>query len=777
MTETRSLLLLFKHSIFVLLGLVLALSAHATTEDTQTKTRSNPVIAKPEAFKVQRQSGGLAYQYEIELPEAAGIAPRLKLSFNSLNGNGEVGRGWALNSSHIERSTRKGLPTYAAPASGLDTFELEGSLLVPDPSDANRFHLQQNDHRRILYRPGSDSWEVTDTDGTRYLYGSRSEAQSTIRNYGRQPELPLGTFRWSLDTVIDPRGNWYEIDYESETYSHRQASGGTIKYTMNNHLHQIRYSFHSSESSNRKRRIVDFQWGMRGEGEHNDDRPTSYRSGFKIQISQRLTDIIVGTDSEGDNQIDARIARYELRYDPKPSWNPSWDGTPGEPGDPMLPIFSRLSEIQRYGATDADVFPGSMKFNYKRPDHTVSSNGEFGRGWQEDYQTHSSWSGFIGRGRKPPSGLDILSGPDFQPWGSTYPNYESQIEFLDMDNDGLVDRVYVDEEGRWTSQKLHARTESASPGFQADQAWYWHCGDGGSLSETCPGWSSNIKYRHPYSSNSDTFDINGDGLPDHVVASNTGSGYEWHVFKNLGRSCGGTGDTWYAGCFAPVEIWAAPGPIHDIEYTVNMAKPNPLRGTLVDVNGDGLPDYVSGHNGGEWFEDTHGSNHLAWVSINTGSGFMEPEVYSAVFSRDSASEDRGNYFGFKFYDIQFNFRDFQVTQIFADANGDGLADRLSLGFCIDQPSMSFSMGDGWQTEDGAGQKHWDFPESCQTSDLPNRRGFLTGVNKPKFTPEAGSSRGTHTAMLDFNGDGINDLYHYGHEGQVERGEVYAPAVW
>jgi hypothetical protein len=286
---------------FLALGTTLSLlplRVPATTEDTAPETRSNPVIATPEAVKADFHSGGIGYTYKIDLPPAAGIVPDLALSFSSLTGSTEYGRGWTLNLSKIERSTRLGLPSYAAPGSGEDRFELDGSLLVLDPNTENRFHLERTDHRRILYHPPpSESWEVTSPDGTRFLYGSRENenANSKLDNAGRQPELPPATFRWSLDQVIDPRGNWYEIDYAYETFSHPQPEPTpAITYNMNNHPDVIRYSYHEGASDGRDRRIVKFLWGIRGEAHHNDDRPTSYRSGFKIQISERLTNIVVG---------------------------------------------------------------------------------------------------------------------------------------------------------------------------------------------------------------------------------------------------------------------------------------------------------------------------------------------------------------------------------------------------------------------------------------------------------------------------------------------------
>ena len=338
-------------AVFLVAVLAFASAAHATTDDTRAKTQSDPVIAMPEAAKVQLHSGGIGYTYTIDLPPAAGITPDLQLSYSSLTGITEYGKGWSLNLSKIERSTRTGPPVYADPNSGIDEFEIDGSLLLLDPDLAYRFNLEQYDHRRILYVPssgiGTDYWEVTNPDGTKLLYGSRTGANSKLTNDGSG--FPAATFRWSLDKVIDPRGNYYEVDYAYETFLHPQSENDSIppiQYNMNNHLDVIRYSYHDSESAGRKRRIVEFQWEMRGELDYNDDLPTSYRSGFKIQISKRLSEIKVGTDDNGSGQIDPgeQIRRYEFTYTDKP--------TSSDTDTYVNPVFSQLEAIQRYGSGD-----------------------------------------------------------------------------------------------------------------------------------------------------------------------------------------------------------------------------------------------------------------------------------------------------------------------------------------------------------------------------------------------------------------------------------------
>ena len=140
----------------------------------------------------------------------------------------------------------------------------------------------------------------------------------------------------------------------------------------------------------------------------NDDRPTSYRAGIKLQISKRLANITIGTDTNGDDVRDDQIRRYEFYYTPKPSWN----------GDETLPVYSQLYAIQRYGQ-DGEPFPSATMFEYTQPD----------RGFDESTAVLWHW----------PSDK---RGLDFQPvrWGT---EDGLQTDLRDMNGDGFVDYVHA----------------------------------------------------------------------------------------------------------------------------------------------------------------------------------------------------------------------------------------------------------------------------------------------------------------------------------------------
>lgn len=711
-----------------MLGFLAVVPASATTEDTKPQTRSNPVIVTPEAVKADFHSGGVGYTYKIELPPAGGIVPELALSFSSLTGNTEYGRGWALNLSKIERSTRTGPPTYQAPASGADTFELDGALLAQDPDNLNRFHLEQTDHRRILYVPGAgnDYWEVTFPDGTQYLYGSRGGANSTLDNAGRQPEVQLARFRWSLDKVIDPRGNWYEIDYAYETFDHPQppdANGDPsppITYKMNNHPAAIRYSYHDAEPGPRERRLVLFEWGMRGEADYNDDRPTSYRSGFKVQISKRLTDIFVGIDTDGDGELGEgeRVRRYELLYNPKPFW--------GDPTSETLPPFSQLAAIQRYGKTDEDVFPTRTDFTYTRPPRGITGSETH---WEHPANTN---------------GVDFTR-VDYVPPG--WMDYTSMVSTLkDMNGDGFVDFVYwdTDNQNMWV-----AYGPVVEGGQFADEATDWGFTEP-VLWDTPPplnggGVKKVVKAGPPPFTEdwtwTDLIDMDGDGLPDWVSIGGD-------VALNLGNGSFAAWEDWGVGwvehrepppaCTA--EGWPCPGLFGEITRT------------LVDVNGDGRPDTVDGYDDFEQYGDP---NQVWAITPGPGPGSTGFD-YKRVPLNDFGGGDYINDLGMAWQDPNGLT---YIDAMFADANGDGLADAWGIETCLGAARQAFSLGDGWQTMSRTGQGFHDDAVSAAPEDL-YCDSATTSALEPLWPEAVDGNRGTVIALLDLNGDGINDLYHY-----------------
>src|SRR3989338_7513247 len=89
--------------------------------DTTASRRSMNVPSVP--VDVDPQTGSLSTGIQIEVPPGrAGIQPNLALTYNSKIRNGILGMGWTLELGSIQRSLKKGVPTYSY--SSTEKFEL-----------------------------------------------------------------------------------------------------------------------------------------------------------------------------------------------------------------------------------------------------------------------------------------------------------------------------------------------------------------------------------------------------------------------------------------------------------------------------------------------------------------------------------------------------------------------------------------------------------------------------------------------------------------------------
>lgn len=434
------------------LAFLLAPPADAMVRETEPETRNSPLVAVPAAVKLRPFSGGASYRYPFDLPPGTGHTPELVLTYSSLTKNTPYGWGWSLGGlSRIERCTRFGPPSYD---DAQDIFELDGDVLVRDPDSAPtanvvRFHKRHSDHSRILYDRTAGLWEVTRPDGTRLRYGARPGANSVLSD---GPDLTGNVFRWALDEVVDPQQNAYRIDYES-VYD---TSPGFESHVVQIHPRRVRYSFHSQAGIDQAKRLVELRWGLRAYPGEKEDRPTSFRSGFKIQTTRRLTEVLVGIDADGDRTVDSpeQIRRYTLTYAPKTSAQ-----TPREAP------FSKLVSIQRHGDDDTPfpsaAAPSPSSFEYTRPE----------------------------RGFKPP--IAVANPPYAFPSIAEKSDCSDNADcgnkgFWDMNGDGILDYVQVagPSPREWVVN-YGLPVHQGGPGYGPTIGWQW-CDSMGSCSTAVP---------------------------------------------------------------------------------------------------------------------------------------------------------------------------------------------------------------------------------------------------------------------------------------------------
>ncbi len=293
-------------------------------------------------------------------------------------------------------------------------------------------------------------------------------------------------------------------------------------------------------------------------------------------------------------------------------------------------------------------------------------------------------------------------------------------QVFDINGDGKVD--FIDSENQ---------NSSAPDVFLSGNQKYWrvYLGNGSGFSATSTQWnipivSDNEEY-YVSSSYHQVIDMNGDGKPDFVDSENeatsgsdvflNGNQKYWKVYLNTG-----------SGFSATATQWNIPIVSDNSDYMVSSDYHQ-----LVDLNGDGKPDFVDSENEATSGSDTFlNGNQKYWkVYLNTGSGFS---ASATQWNIPIVSDD---------YDFIVSYSYHQII----DMNGDGKLD------FVDSENQNSSSSDVFLN---GNQKYWKVYLNTGT-------GFsatATQWNIPIVSDDSDYyvSYNFHTTM-DMNGDGKPDF--------------------
>jgi hypothetical protein len=177
-------------------------SANLAPDSMQELAKADPAagIVRIEP-PVGGSQGSARLDFPITVPPGRlGLEPELAVRYDSDRANGWTGIGWDLSVPSVEVSTLFGVPRY----DGGEEYVLEGDRLAAAGEPGRFVRRVEGRFQRIVRhgsRPDDFWWEVTEKDGTRYLYGQTGQAR--LRDY----RPPRNTFRWLLERVIDLHGN------------------------------------------------------------------------------------------------------------------------------------------------------------------------------------------------------------------------------------------------------------------------------------------------------------------------------------------------------------------------------------------------------------------------------------------------------------------------------------------------------------------------------------------------------------------------------------------
>lgn len=181
--------------------------------------------------------GGASLAYPLEVPPGrADVQPDLALTYDSNGGSGWVGTGWDLAVGAITVDTTFGAPRYLASQES-ETYLLDGDRLFPNairtvlaPREAGPradwVRQLEDDHDLIIRHgntPNTYCWEVADTEGNRQWYGGAPDGSGgCTRDASAILTAPAtgiaggvsGDFYWGLTYVEDISGNIMRYSYD-----------------------------------------------------------------------------------------------------------------------------------------------------------------------------------------------------------------------------------------------------------------------------------------------------------------------------------------------------------------------------------------------------------------------------------------------------------------------------------------------------------------------------------------------------------------------------------
>jgi RHS repeat-associated protein len=635
-----------------------------------------PGAGKPRSMIQTPISGGVLERLDIELPPGRrGFQPRIALAYSSLGGLADSGFGWSLHPGKIERSTKKGVPSFTG--SDLFVFSVGGGGSELTPVGGGRYRAVEESEYRDFEFIGGDHWEMRDAAGTTYRFGTTAASRTANAT-------------WMMDAAEDTNGNTVTFSYTND--------GGLL------YLSEARYTGHapsgdpgvdyvSFEYETRPDTRVSYILAARQDRAKRLSRISVHAGADLVRRYQVLYDtsaangrsLVTGVDMVGsDDATSVPVRRYT--YQPRTlGWNSGSIGSPGLDFNDAdgKDLGTRLVDVN--GDNRADLVlngasvrlgDGSGGFTHNanwsasaaattvtfvnsdgvdtggrildvngdlRPDlvfatedrHDVYIND--GSGWVHTPSWGTSLNSVAAAGSAP----RIYFEPDCTPASEAdegEPNCNDQIAFAlpfsvvrpngdssgaffgDVNGDGLVDIVwymrstdtlFAFDPGTGTSIG-YVPILVQSVLLNNGSGWTRSASWSAALSSVLTPFVVDAKIQ-AY----DLLDVNADGIIDFVHAMGT----DRQVYLNTG--VGWTNDATYTASLVATSI-----------VSIDADKP---QGTLpADLNGDGLPDYIRAdegvriayrNTGAGWVEDAALTANLTALSVTLADVDGKPQGY------------------------------------------------------------------------------------------------------------------------------------------------------
>ena len=544
--------------------------------------------------------------------------------------------GWALTgASRISRSTRRGVPGYGVG----DTFELDGEELVyVGGSDPREYRTKRETWQRIYFykpdQPTTSYWIVQHPDGSRSLFGNATGSVANVLAQGGK--FPGKAWQWPVARQ-ESRANYDYVEYDYRldngtayiagvrTGKSKQGSAALPAYNKTTVVYENRYyprvSYRSAcRVGDGLRPVTVFLW-IAAPGQAD-----VLLGALDIGYTQGETgdDLASTLTFYGQNGVNAEyLPTIKLSYGkptrsfgPKQVWHTSEGENTAIRSSHIRGTISDLMDMNADGLPDRVIKETAQPLMYTTSPGALSVWYNTGSGFQAQPTVSN--------------GMDVSSKALHGVRVTTVESINTTTDFLDMNRDGLPDRLYKE-----TNGDLKIYFNQGNTKFGSTTTWTTP-GDTGPVH----GYSPNTSLDH-FGTSWDFLDLNGDGLPDRLYRNGPDSRF-W-----LNTGAGFTDTTWGAWPGAFVRY-------SEIYYQGSLLDDG-THWDLLDLNGDGLPDFVRKR-----------LNESPLVALNNGYGFEPAEA--SYWKQNIGPEPLRN---------EEAGRNHNADLI--DINGDGLPDRVRSG--------------------------------------------------------------------------------------------------
>ncbi len=411
--------------------------------------------------------GSAQLVHPIRLPKARGAQqPDLRLAYDSSAGNGWAGIGWDLPVSSVQLDTRWGVPD---PMLGEPRYLLDGAQLVPTGESgvcegaaaAGALYRERvaREFRRLVHcGTYPNTWfEVSDRAGTLFVYGFGEGARLSNP---RPDGWAIG--QWFLERVVDLNGNLTEYGYDVDVRGPGDITDGEPFRQV--YVRSIRYTGRASRTGREAVAggtpgpyVVDLYAKTSGGAiARRPDVLVSARLGFKVLTRRLLERIRVSLDPgstvSGQSAPAAQpIREYELGYETSPLGK------------------SRLTRVRTYGfdAGGSRSLFYEHGFEYEDPDLTRPFGGDTVSWTFADAPDGEQLARTEEKSKTKTAGFGV--GIGIISFGASTSNTKSTTRthtlLLDVNGDGLPDRVYLAGDGASVAQFNTGLPDASGPGF------------------------------------------------------------------------------------------------------------------------------------------------------------------------------------------------------------------------------------------------------------------------------------------------------------------------